>query len=57
MTLTDPVRPLGAMEQLVPPVHRAAAGLVDAAKVTATAMVFFWNYFARRLFVFGAVRS
>ena len=28
-----------------------------AAKVTATGMVFFWNYFARRLFVFGAVRS
>ena len=27
-----------------------------AAKVTATGVVFFWNYLARRLIVFGAVR-
>jgi putative flippase GtrA len=26
------------------------------AKVTATGVVFFWNYFARRIFVFGALQ-
>lgn len=28
-----------------------------AAKLTATAIVFFWNYLARRYFVFGAIRA
>lgn len=27
------------------------------AKLVATGVVFFWNYFARRVFVFGAVRA
>ncbi|MEP7260354.1 MAG: GtrA family protein [Usitatibacter sp.] len=27
------------------------------AKLVATGVVFFWNYFARRMFVFGAVRD
>ena len=27
------------------------------AKVTATGSVFFWNYFSRRMIVFGAIRS
>jgi putative flippase GtrA len=33
-------------------------GRVDLllAKIAATGVVFFWNYFARRLFVFGALR-
>lgn len=31
-------------------------GLLPA-KLIATGTVFFWNYFARRVFVFGAVRS
>ncbi len=28
-----------------------------ASKLVATGVVFFWNYFARRVFVFGAMRS
>jgi putative flippase GtrA len=37
-------------------VERLGAGLL-AAKLLATGAVFFWNYFARRVFVFGAVRA
>lgn len=37
-------------------VERLGAGLL-AAKLLATGMVFFWNYFARRVLVFGAVRA
>jgi len=37
-------------------VERLALGLL-AAKLLATGAVFFWNYFARRMFVFGAVRA
>jgi putative flippase GtrA len=37
-------------------VERFGVGLL-AAKLAATGAVFFWNYFARRLFVFGAVRG
>ena len=37
-------------------VERLGAGLL-ASKLLATGTVFFWNYFARRLLVFGAVRA
>ena len=37
-------------------VEAAHASLL-ASKLAATATVFFWNYFARRHFVFGAARS
>ena len=37
-------------------VERLGTGLF-AAKILATGCVFFWNYFARRVFVFGAVRA
>ena len=37
-------------------VERLGAALL-AAKLLATGTVFFWNYFARRLFVFRAVRT
>ena len=37
-------------------VERLGAGLL-AAKLLATGTVFFWNYFARRVLVFGAVRG
>ena len=37
-------------------VERLGSGLL-AAKLLATGTVFFWNYFARRVFVFGAVRA
>jgi putative flippase GtrA len=37
-------------------VEKLATGLL-AAKLLATGMVFFWNYFARRVLVFGAVRA
>ena len=37
-------------------VEVAGLGLL-AAKLTATGMVFFWNYIARRRFVFGAPRA
>jgi len=36
-------------------VERLGTGLF-AAKILATGCVFFWNYFARRVLVFGAVR-
>jgi len=37
-------------------VERLGTGLL-AAKLLATGTVFFWNYFARRVLVFGAVRA
>jgi putative flippase GtrA len=37
-------------------VERLGTGLL-AAKLLATGAVFFWNYFARRVLVFGAVRA
>ena len=37
-------------------VERLGAALL-AAKLLATGAVFFWNYFARRVLVFGAVRA
>jgi len=37
-------------------VERLGTGLF-LAKILATGCVFFWNYFARRLLVFGAVRA
>lgn len=37
-------------------VERLGAGLLSA-KLLATGTVFFWNYLARRLLVFGAVRA
>jgi putative flippase GtrA len=37
-------------------VERLATGLLPA-KLLATGTVFFWNYLARRLLVFGAVRA
>ena len=37
-------------------VERLGMGLLFA-KLAATGTVFFWNYFARRAFVFGAVRG
>jgi len=37
-------------------VERLGTGLL-AAKLLATGTVFFWNYFARRVLVFGALRS
>ncbi|HUP98181.1 MAG TPA: GtrA family protein [Usitatibacter sp.] len=36
-------------------VERLGSALL-AAKLAATGVVFFWNYFARRMFVFGATR-
>jgi putative flippase GtrA len=37
-------------------VEKAHADLL-VAKVVATGVVFFWNYFARRVLVFGALRA
>lgn len=37
-------------------VEQLGTGLL-VAKLLATGCVFFWNYFARRVFVFGAVRA